>query len=80
MQFSKALAENGITFVGPNADAIQAMGDKIESTKLAKKLGVSVIPGFDGEITDEKHLLQVGVLLIHFHRFIADTTAHSPPF
>jgi propionyl-CoA carboxylase alpha chain len=59
MTFSKALADNGITFIGPEASAIQAMGDKIESKKLAKSLGVSVIPGYNGEIEDEKHLLKV---------------------
>eukprot|EP01001_Neometanema_parovale_P007520 NODE_381_length_2573_cov_103.914694_g361_i0.p1 GENE.NODE_381_length_2573_cov_103.914694_g361_i0~~NODE_381_length_2573_cov_103.914694_g361_i0.p1 ORF type:complete len:746 (+),score=197.07 NODE_381_length_2573_cov_103.914694_g361_i0:93-2330(+) len=57
--FSKALHDNGITFVGPRENAIHAMGDKIESKMLAKSLGVNVIPGFDGEIRDEAHLLEV---------------------
>jgi len=59
MLFSKALADNGITFIGPDASAIQAMGDKIESKKLAKNLKVSVIPGFNGEIENEDHLIKV---------------------
>ena len=62
MAFSKALADNGITFIGPAASAIQAMGNKIESKKLVESLKVSTIPGFNGEITDEKHLLKVGVV------------------
>ena len=43
--FQKALAEAGITFIGPDAHAIYAMGDKIESKKLAQKAGVSTVPG-----------------------------------
>jgi propionyl-CoA carboxylase alpha chain len=43
--FQKALAEAGITFIGPDAHAIYAMGDKIESKKLAQAAGVSTVPG-----------------------------------
>jgi len=48
--FAKALEEAGIAFIGPPAGAIAAMGDKIESKKLAKEAGVNVVPGFLGEI------------------------------
>jgi len=48
--FAKLLADNKIVFVGPPHYAIHAMGDKIESKKLAKKSGVSTIPGFLGEV------------------------------
>src|SRR3546814_11124431 len=48
--FAKACAENGIVFIGHPPNAIAAMGDKIESKKQAKKEGVSVVPGFVGEI------------------------------
>ena len=48
--FAKALKEAGIAFIGPPANAIAAMGDKIESKKLAKAAGVNVVPGFLGEI------------------------------
>ncbi len=44
-EFQKALAKAGITFIGPDAHAIYAMGDKIESKKLAQKAGVSTVPG-----------------------------------
>src|SRR6201991_1533033 len=44
-EFQKALAEAGITFIGPDAHAIYAMGDKIESKKLAQAAGVSTVPG-----------------------------------
>jgi len=50
--FSKLLADNGITFIGPSAYSIHAMGDKIESKKLAKKSGVITIPGYMGEVKD----------------------------
>ena len=57
--FAAALAKAGIVFIGPNAKAIAAMGDKIESKKLAKKAGVSTVPGFMGEIRDEAHAREI---------------------
>jgi propionyl-CoA carboxylase alpha chain len=53
--FARALEEAGIAFIGPPPKAIAAMGDKIESKKLAKAAGVNVVPGFLGDIatTDE---------------------------
>jgi propionyl-CoA carboxylase alpha chain len=43
--FARALAKAGVTFIGPPADAIAAMGDKIKSKKLARAAGVSSVPG-----------------------------------
>src|ERR1700735_5703125 len=57
--FAEALAKAGIAFIGPSAKAIAAMGDKIESKKLAKAAGVSTVPGFVGEITDEAHARKI---------------------
>ncbi len=51
-EFQEALAKAGITFIGPDAHAIFAMGDKIESKKLAKAAGVSTVPGHLGVIKD----------------------------
>jgi propionyl-CoA carboxylase alpha chain len=53
--FAKALDKAGITFIGPPAKAIRAMGDKIESKKLAQKAGVNIVPGHLDDIatTDE---------------------------
>ena len=48
--FANALAQKKITFIGPPANAIAAMGDKIESKKLAKSAGVSTVPGHIGVI------------------------------
>jgi propionyl-CoA carboxylase alpha chain len=44
-EFAQALADAGIAFIGPGAAAIAAMGDKIESKKLAVAAGVSTVPG-----------------------------------
>jgi propionyl-CoA carboxylase alpha chain len=48
--FANALKEAGITFIGPHPHAISAMGDKIESKKLAQAAGVNTIPGYLGAI------------------------------
>jgi propionyl-CoA carboxylase alpha chain len=57
--FATALAEAGIAFIGPPVNAIAAMGDKIESKKLAKAAGVNVVPGFLGEIADTDHAVKI---------------------
>ena len=57
--FVEALAAEGIAFVGPPVNAIAAMGDKIESKKLAKEAGVNVVPGFVGEIEDTEHAVRI---------------------
>lgn len=57
--FARACAEAGIAFVGPPPNAIAAMGDKIESKKLAKQAGVNVVPGFVGEIDDTEHAVRI---------------------
>jgi propionyl-CoA carboxylase alpha chain len=57
--FARACAEAGIAFVGPPPNAIAAMGDKIESKKLAKAAGVNVVPGFLGEIADTEEAVKI---------------------
>src|SRR3546814_9020045 len=57
--FATALGEAGIAFIGPRPRAIAAMGDKIESKKLAREAGVSVVPGFVGEIEDTDHAVAI---------------------
>src|SRR6187401_1700323 len=52
--FAQALDDAGIVFVGPNVKAIEAMGDKIESKKLAAKAKVATVPGHLGVIKDAK--------------------------
>jgi len=57
--FVEALTAAGIAFVGPPAPAIAAMGDKIESKRRAKAAGVSVVPGFVGEINGTEHAVEI---------------------
>ena len=57
--FAEALAAEGIAFIGPPVGAIAAMGDKIESKKLALAAGVNVVPGFVGEIEDTEHAVRI---------------------
>ena len=57
--FAQACADNGIAFIGPPINAIAAMGDKIESKKLALKAGVNVVPGFVGEIGSTEHAVEI---------------------
>ncbi len=52
--FAQALEEAGIVFIGPKRHAIAAMGDKIESKKLAAKAGVTTVPGFPDVVPDVK--------------------------
>ncbi|PWC74244.1 acetyl/propionyl/methylcrotonyl-CoA carboxylase subunit alpha [Azospirillum sp. TSH64] len=58
-EFQEALAAAGIAFIGPDAHAIQAMGDKIESKKLAKAAGVSTVPGYLGVIADDSEAVTI---------------------
>lgn len=57
--FVRLCEEQGITFVGPRADIIAKMGDKIEARKIAHEAGVPTIPGSDGEISDPDEALKV---------------------
>ena len=58
-KFAQALQQTGIVFVGPNPKAIEAMGDKIESKKLASKAKVSTVPGHLGVINDAKEATRI---------------------
>ena len=52
MKFAEALEAEGVVFIGPPSGAIEAMGDKITSKKLAQQAGVSTVPGHMGLIAD----------------------------
>jgi propionyl-CoA carboxylase alpha chain len=58
-EFQKALAKEGIAFIGPEARAIHAMGDKIESKKLAQKAGVSTVPGWLHAIPNAEEAVKI---------------------
>jgi propionyl-CoA carboxylase alpha chain len=57
--FPTALEAAGIVFIGPNAKAMAAMGDKIESKKAAAKAKVSTVPGHLGVIEDDKQAVKI---------------------
>ena len=59
MKFAEALAAAGVAFVGPPATAIEAMGDKITSKKLAAEAGVSTVPGYMGLIADAEEAVKI---------------------
>ena len=57
--FARACRDAGLVFIGPNPDAIDSMGDKIQSKKFAARAGVSTVPGHVGEVRDTKHALSI---------------------
>ena len=57
--FAKALEKEKIAFIGPGIKAIAAMGDKIESKKLAHEAGVSTVPGYMGILKDGKEAVKI---------------------
>ena len=59
MDFAAALEKEGVVFVGPPSPAIEAMGDKITSKKLAQEAGVSTVPGYMGLIADADEAVKI---------------------
>ena len=57
--FAEALVEAGVAFIGPGPAAIRAMGDKIESKKLADAAGVNTVPGYLGALEDAEAAVKV---------------------
>jgi acetyl-CoA carboxylase biotin carboxylase subunit len=51
-RFADIIAEHGLTFIGPTADHIRMMGDKITAKQTVKALGIPTVPGSDGEVSD----------------------------
>ncbi|RVB43346.1 acetyl-CoA carboxylase biotin carboxylase subunit [Mesorhizobium sp. M7A.F.Ca.CA.001.06.1.1] len=58
-KFADILAAHNITFIGPSGDHIRIMGDKIEAKRTAKRLGIPVVPGSDGAVTDQKEARRI---------------------
>ncbi len=52
-RFAEVLASHHITFIGPKAEHIRTMGDKIEAKRTAKRLGIPCVPGSEGGVSDE---------------------------
>ena len=58
-KFAEALSAAGVAFVGPPVKAIEAMGDKITSKKIAQEAGVSTVPGYMGLIEDAEDAVKI---------------------
>ncbi|PRD38730.1 UNVERIFIED_CONTAM: Pcca [Trichonephila clavipes] len=59
MNFAAALEKEGVVFVGPPSPAIEAMGDKITSKKIAMEAGVNTVPGYMGLIADADEAVKI---------------------
>ncbi|MCL4150657.1 UNVERIFIED_CONTAM: hypothetical protein GTU68_046423 [Idotea baltica] len=58
-KFAEALEAEGVAFIGPPVGAIEAMGDKITSKKIAQEAGVSTVPGYMGIIEDADEAVKI---------------------
>jgi len=58
-RFADILAAHKITFIGPSGDHIRIMGDKIEAKRTAKRLGIPVVPGSDGAVTEDREAARI---------------------
>src|SRR6201991_5159872 len=58
-RFAEILADHNLHFIGPKAEHIRLMGDKIEAKKTAKRLGIPVVPGSDGGVGPEDDAMAI---------------------
>jgi acetyl-CoA carboxylase biotin carboxylase subunit len=58
-RFAEILGEHNIQFIGPKAEHIRLMGDKIEAKRTAQRLGIPVVPGSEGGVTSDKEALAI---------------------
>ncbi|MGJ8529258.1 acetyl-CoA carboxylase biotin carboxylase subunit [Maritalea sp.] len=58
-RFAQILEEHNIAFIGPSSHHIDIMGDKIEAKRTAKKLGIPVVPGSEGGVTEDKEARRI---------------------
>jgi acetyl-CoA carboxylase biotin carboxylase subunit len=58
-RFAEVLEHHRITFIGPKAEHIRIMGDKIEAKRTAKRLGIPCVPGSEGGITEDDEARRV---------------------
>jgi acetyl-CoA carboxylase biotin carboxylase subunit len=58
-RFAEILADHNLKFIGPKAEHIRLMGDKIEAKKTAKRLGIPVVPGSDGGVGPEDDAMAI---------------------
>src|SRR3569832_746641 len=58
-RFAEILSDHGVGCIGPKAEHIRIMGDKIEAKRTAKRLGIPVVPGSDGGVTSDVEAARV---------------------
>jgi acetyl-CoA carboxylase biotin carboxylase subunit len=58
-RFAEILDEHGVAFIGPKAEHIRLMGDKIEAKRTAKRLDIPVVPGSEGGLTSDAQAMAV---------------------
>jgi acetyl-CoA carboxylase biotin carboxylase subunit len=58
-RFAEILADHGVLFIGPKAEHIRLMGDKIEAKRTAKKLGIPVVPGSEGGVGSDQEATRI---------------------
>jgi acetyl-CoA carboxylase biotin carboxylase subunit len=58
-RFAEIVEAHGVKFIGPTAEHIRIMGDKIEAKRTAEKLGIPVVPGSNGGVSSEQDALRV---------------------
>ena len=56
-EFARLCHETGITFIGPSPGAITLMGNKVMARELAQSVGVPIVPGTEGDVSDVKEAL-----------------------
>jgi acetyl-CoA carboxylase biotin carboxylase subunit len=58
-RFAEILAAHNVAFIGPTPEHLRIMGDKIEAKRTAKRLGIPVVPGSEGPITEDAEALKL---------------------
>ncbi len=57
--FAETCEKRGIKFIGPSSEVIKLLGDKVEAKKLAKKVGIPVVPGSEEAVKDVKEAVSM---------------------
>ncbi len=58
-RFAEILKDHGVAFIGPSADHIRIMGDKIEAKRTAKRLGIPCVPGSEGGVSNDIEAMKI---------------------
>src|SRR5882724_50948 len=57
--FAQMIEEHGITFIGPSPDHLSMMGDKVRAKEMAVELGLPIVPGSAGAVTEDSEAIEV---------------------